>query len=466
MKSLIMKILVLFLLSTFLQGVNNSKILKFFLRIFLVLIASSFTIYGQINENFENGLLNGWYSEGDGNHSIASNIANDEFSLKIEDNATGIINFAIAPSIFLGNWSNATDNDSIKMDIYVESTIPDLLDVQPPVFEIVSPGGKATILNGIDLERNVWHTISVSLNANDWVQESGTWNEMINNITLFRIRAEYISGFENVYIDNVQLSFTPEEQRIEETTCSDFEDGTFDGWYFEDNGPVSVNSQSGNPGFGISVGDVANIFSQALAPPKFLGDWTPFENSGTIKFDLLIETNAPNSLFNKNYLIKISGNNSSAQVELSEAEQNLAINQWHTYEFPISQNNWIVTSGDWNSLISNVSEIRIELEYIAGDEIAHLDNFCIIPNLSTNTNNFELLNKINVYPNPSEGMIFLRSNDILFKNIELINATGQTIQGDIKLYDDFASIRTNYKGVLFILVRTQNNTLIKKIITK
>ena len=65
--------------------------------IFLAVFFIPKIFFGQVSETFQNGLLNGWYSEGDGNYSISSTISNPDFSLKVADDATGDINYVIPP---------------------------------------------------------------------------------------------------------------------------------------------------------------------------------------------------------------------------------------------------------------------------------------------------------------------------------------------------------------------------------
>ncbi|MEL6652056.1 MAG: laminin B domain-containing protein [Bacteroidota bacterium] len=343
-------------------------------------------VSAQVQDDFENASLNGWYSEGDGSASLSSSIANPGSSLRVADNATGDINYAIAPSKYLGDWStNLSTDDSISVDIYVESTDPDTLVDDFPAIQLIGPGGAAIVFDGLNLPRNVWNRISVPLDSSAWIIESGSWEALMQNVTLLRIRAEYITGDEDVYLDNIQLSLSPVRQVLTDTICSTFEDGTYDGWNFVDNGALSIDSIHGNPGIGIGIGDRSVVITQAIAPPKFSGDWSALLDSGYMSFDLNISTSG-STPYDKDYLVRLSGNGAVAQVLPSDSLLNLALNQWYTYTFLIDSSAWEMVSGTWDSLIVSVEEVRLELEFINGSEVASLDNFCLIPKTMASTN--------------------------------------------------------------------------------
>jgi len=163
-------------------------------------------------------------------------------------------------------------DNTLSVDIYVQSSDPDTISGLQPVFQLVGPDGAASALEGLDLPRNVWNEVKVPLDSNSWTVHSGTWGALLASITLLRIRAEYISGNENVYLDNIQLSLSPIRGVLTDTICSTFEDGTLEGWNFVGNGALSIDSTHGNPGTGIGIGDVGGPITEAVAPPKYLGD--------------------------------------------------------------------------------------------------------------------------------------------------------------------------------------------------
>jgi len=222
----------------------------------LWLLASGalFPLAAQVSDDFEGGSLNGCFSEGDGGFSLSSAQGNPGSSLVVDDDATGSINYAVAPARYLGDWSDALPTDSLVLDVYVESTDPDTIDSPLPAFELIGPGGRATALEGLNSPCNQWSRVGLPLDPTLWNVTSGTWTGLLNGVTLLRIRAEYITGDENVYLDNIRLDVQPIRGAIRDTICSDFEDGTVDGWRFEEAGTIDVTMASGNPGLGLSVG--------------------------------------------------------------------------------------------------------------------------------------------------------------------------------------------------------------------
>lgn len=439
----------------------NIKILGFI----GMLLYLSFPAYSQVQDNFETGNLQGWYSEGDGAYSLASNLGNPGSSLKVQDDATGDINYAIAPGRYLGNWSNYSSTDSIVVDIYVQSTNQNTLIDPYPVFELVGPGGRATILQGLTLPRNTWNHIVVQLDSMDWTIESGTWESLLEDISLLRIRAEYINGFESVYLDNILLSFSPIRGAIQQAICSSFEDGTYDGWRFEESGSISLDSTHGNPGIGVGLNDKGVVITQALAPPKFLGNWSPLLDSGYLRFDLKINNTSSGFLFNKTYLVRLSGNNSVAQVRPPDSVLQLAIGQWHSFSFPIESNKWTVSRGSWDSLLLAVEEIRLELEFINGLETASFDNFCIVPKRKGTTSS-RLRQKLNlkIFPNPSSGSLIIRSPGTKIKSVFLYDVAGRRIPANITYKWDEILVYTDYKGLAIIKADSDEEYSAKKVL--
>ncbi|MEM9984391.1 MAG: laminin B domain-containing protein [Bacteroidota bacterium] len=422
--------------------------------------------FSQVLDDFEGGSLNGWFSEGDGQESLSSAQGNPGFSLRVADNATGDINYAIAPTPYLGDWfTGLSANDTISVDIYVQSNDPDTLVNPFPVFQLVGPGGTANALDGLNLPRNTWNQVKVALNPSDWTMQSGDWNALLENVTLFRIRAEYITGNENVYLDNVQLTLSPVRGALEDTVCSTFEDGTFDGWNFAENGGLDIDSIHGNPGLGLGIGDAGSAITQAIAPPKFLGDWSPLLDSGYMSFDLKIDNSSSGPLYGKDYLVRISGNDAIAEIRPSDSVLNLAIDQWHTYTFLIDSTVWNVTAGSWDSLILSVDEIRLELEFITGSERASFDNFCLIPKAknTTQVRGAQPISSIRLFPNPASGQFTLESPQAAIGSVSLYDLSGRAIAAQIDQDRHEARVRSEYRGLAIVKVQTEQGVWVQKV---
>lgn len=432
---------------------------------FLVLLPSS-PILAQVQDDFENASINGWFSEGDGNASLSTSLGNPGSSLRVADNATGDINFAVAPSRYLGDWSvNLSANDSLSVDIYVESNDPDTLVGAFPVFQLVGPGGAASALEGLDLPRNVWSEVKIPLDSSAWTITEGSWNDLLQEVSLLRIRAEFITGDEDVYLDNVLLSVSPVRNFLTDTICSTFEDSTYGGWNFVNNGSLSIDSIHGNPGIGIGIDDRSAVITEAIAPPKFYGDWTTLLDSGYLSFDLKISTSS-STPYDKDYLVRLSGNGAVAEVMPPDSVLALSLNQWHTYVFLIDSTAWNMVSGSWDSLILSVEEIRLELEFITGSEEASLDNFCLVPKItgSTSLRETRMRPVLQLFPNPASGKFSLRSPEAKIKSVALYDLSGRRLAAEVSMGSHEVQVGIQYQGLVSVQVITDKGIWIQKVL--
>jgi PKD repeat protein len=330
-------------------------------------------LFSQVTSNFETSIED-WYSEGDGDYVWEIGTGNPGNNFRVNDDATGNINLGYAPAKFLGNWSGATTSDYISADIYLNQISGGYIS-NNFVFQIEGPGGKAKALIGTNPPFYTWATYSVTMDPANWTMLEGNWADLLQLVNTLIVRMEYINGNEWVRLDNVHLSFTPVIVPVLPEICSDFEAGAFDGWSFSGAGGVTNQSSGGNPGRYLSI---ANGTGTAIAqcPPKFLGDWSLLDNhAAEIQVDLIV-TNYSGSVYLHDYFIKIEGPGGIATFPIDNAIEE-AFNKWTTFSFPIKASSWTVSSGNWSSLISNVTGLSLTLEYLTGSETVGMDNFCI-----------------------------------------------------------------------------------------
>jgi PKD repeat protein len=326
----------------------------------------------QILTDFENDTLNGWRSEGDGIYYLELSTGNPGNCMRVDDDATGDLNIAIAPVTFLGDWSAADTTDSLLVDVYVSlisgSLTPDLW-----AFRISGPGGSATS-PVVTPTVGLWTHIAIPLDSTLWTITSGNWREISSYISHLEVRAEYINGDEFVRLDNIGLTFSPVTVPINPPVISNFEQGTYEGWTFKNSGGTSIPSSGGNPGRYIRISDGTGL-TEAFAPPKFLGDWTALDDQAAIQFDLNI-TGFSGPFLQSDFWIELSSPNGRAYLPMDSSVTH-AFNHWETFSFLISEDVWTVTSGTWSTLIADVRQLRMIVEYINGSEIVCLDNFQI-----------------------------------------------------------------------------------------
>jgi PKD repeat protein len=339
----------------------------------ILLFGTVVTGTAQVLSDFETGTTDGWVSEGDGVYFWEGGTGHPGGCLRVNDDATGDMNRSYAPVKFLGNWSAATAFDTLKADIFLHRISTTYVTTNY-VFRIIGPGGQATgILNPKPIS-DTWTTYMISLSASDWQLNSGTWSELLQNVTTLIVTMEYITGDEYNRLDNVSLSFTPVRQPVVPVICSGFEDGTYEGWTFLGTGGVSNQASGGNPGRYIQAANGSST-AYAYAPSKFQGDWNLLDNhAADINFDLIITT-AGTLLLNDAFL-RISGPGGVARIPMNGNVQN-AFGKWYSFTFPVAEVAWTMESGAWDPLIDQVTELRLCLEFSSSSETVGLDNFCI-----------------------------------------------------------------------------------------
>jgi hypothetical protein len=128
-------------------------------------------------------------------------------------------------------------------------------------------------------------------------------------------------------------------------------DSGFDGWTFTSG--VSWQSSGGNLGGYLRFVDSGPADGgQIIAPSSFLGEWTGFEN-GTLSFDFAVfETQAPT--FTRS--VQISG---PGGVAIWTGPNFGGVVDWTPVTAAILESEWDVSSGDWNNLLANVTELRV-----------------------------------------------------------------------------------------------------------
>lgn len=369
----------------------------FYLTFGLILLTGTFR--AQVVSNFSDNAEN-WRSEGDGSFIWEEGAGNPAPCFRVDDDATGDINYALAPSKFLGNWAGASPaSDYVSADIFLHRTSGSYIS-NSFVFKIKGPGGEATAILNAQPALDTWTTYTAYLDPADW-SVSGDWNLLLQQITGLVVRAEYINGDEYVRIDNVTLSLSPEIIPIVPVICSDFDDGGYDGWSFVSTGGVSNASFTGQPGRSLKISDGSGV-SIAYPPAKYLGDWTQLDGySAHIIMDINISSHSGSSMDN-GYFIRISGPGGSATFPLNNESISEALSNWNTFVFPVDEAHWIMESGTWDDLLNWVDHMEMAIEFFDGTEVVWMDNFCI-SNLPP-TADFAVSSQVDFIGNPIQFM--------------------------------------------------------------
>ncbi len=346
------------------------------LSIILLASLAAASLEAQVLSTFDTD-LDGWRIIGDNSAVWQSTGGNPGGCLDVNDLAVGSTNWASAPNKFLGNWSSFTTADSIYFDIYEVNTSGGAWLAMNHV-RLEGPGGAAVardtrIVN--PPSQGVWIHARIMLDPAVWTLESGTWAELLANVTSVRVFAEWVNGAETTWLDNIGISGTPGpvNNGCIENTFNVSGSGVGD-WSFSTAGTVTNPESSGNTGGYLYINDSSAGNSYAFAASMFLGDWSSYDGSGFVTVDIRIVSSAGNNLGSSDF-IRISGPGGVAYVELTAEDLTVPARVWKTFSFPIDEAEWTLDSGDWASLISNVEECRIDAEYFDGTEVVGLDNF-------------------------------------------------------------------------------------------
>jgi len=157
--------------------------------------------------------------------------------------------------------------------------------------------------------------------------------------------------------------------------CSTF-DSDLDGWTCNTSGCRWADNL-GNPDGYLRLDDNNTQPTFAIAPSKFLGDWSRLDGVGEISYEHRIIHPGSDVLEYRPYTIIISGPGGSA---LWEGATPHGITQWTGNQVQLIETEWQVTSGAWQPLLANVEEMRIWIEQVSGSDapgdIDGIDNVC------------------------------------------------------------------------------------------
>jgi len=212
----------------------------------------------------------------------------------------------------------------------------------------------------------------------------------------FNLKFEIMSNGLTYWYDSKQVVVIVEDEIILSSFDLDSEGWSVNG------GNIYYQNSNGNPGGFIEFDDNQDGAGNFIAPSKFLGDLTLYDQ-GKLKFDLKnTYDNGQDSLYGYGN-VRISSSNSYADKNVVPLGY---ISEWTSFSIPMTADDWGVTQSGWDSLLADVLEIRIQMDaqWNYYDRVG-LDNFSLSPN-STDVepglfNGIAASYKLNQnYPNP------------------------------------------------------------------
>ena len=240
----------------------------FFVAFILLLLPS--TGGANITSTFDTD-LDGWHKTGCSDLQWSSTDGNPGGCLVVDDDGEQDRNYAVAPHKFLGDWSHFNSPQTLSFDIKYDLH-EGYYSPGPFLIRIGGPGGVATVANP-SFPENQWKTIVVTVDPDapvGWTLVSGSWHDLLSNVTSLRINAEFVFGREHVYIDNVELSDYPSSV-FDSCAYADFNNSTNTGdWMFQGTANVYNFGEGGNSGGYVRVHDTLAEHGYAYVPPYYL----------------------------------------------------------------------------------------------------------------------------------------------------------------------------------------------------
>ncbi len=164
-------------------------------------------------------------------------------------------------------------------------------------------------------------------------------------------------------------------------TESDFSAGD-DGWSQTGATLMSWFATGGNPAGFLHVDNSEGPITYIYAPAKFRGDLRGC-SGGTIGFDgNMLGTGGSGYTSGVDYgHLTLTGPGGSATVDLvpGAAPGNTPpVGAWASYEVPFTATSFGVTPTQWNAILANVTEVRLSVEALFGNEVQGIDNVRLV----------------------------------------------------------------------------------------
>ena len=187
----------------------------------------------------------------------------------------------------------------------------------------------------------------------------------------FNLKFEILSNGLTYWYDSKKVVVIVEDEIILSSFDLDSEGWSVNG------GNIYYQNSNGNPGGFIEFDDNQDGAGIFIAPSKFLGDLTLYDQ-GKLKFDLKnTYDNGQDSLYGYGN-VRISSSNSYADKNVVPLGY---ISEWTSFSIPMTAGDWGLTESGWDSLLADVIEISIQMDaqWNYYDRVG-LDNFSINPN--------------------------------------------------------------------------------------
>lgn len=123
--------------------------------------------------------------------------------------------FFVAPASFRGDLRILNGTGTLSYDQRLVQIGGFNSGMVPMEVRLFGPGGQANWIGEFPIEGLQWNHLIVPFQQSAWNVVSGSWDNLLANVTSFRIRAEHVDNFwgqpnrETFTIDNVTLTANP-----------------------------------------------------------------------------------------------------------------------------------------------------------------------------------------------------------------------------------------------------------------
>lgn len=151
-------------------------------------------------------------------------------------------------------------------------------------------------------------------------------------------------------------------------------DTDVDGWQVTGDNSAAWEATTGNPGGCLSVNDHATGgMNYIVAPSKFHGDWSAMTAADSISAQIYYQHLGGGYQVYPAYIFRIAGPGGAAYTMVGTTYHPTE-GVWTTYTAYLNPADWVIETGEWNSILDNINSVRITGEFYNGDEIVRLDN--------------------------------------------------------------------------------------------
>lgn len=155
-------------------------------------------------------------------------------------------------------------------------------------------------------------------------------------------------------------------------------DTDLEGWTTDNTGAFTHQASGGNPAGFLQLDNDEAGLAHVVAPAAFHGNLLALDGT-TLAFDGQLVTGG-GSFYQSgdDYgVVRISGGGTSAQLDLLPSGTTAPLGTWATFSVPFTAASFGVTPQTWNTILGDVTEVRLTIEALFGSEVEGIDNFCI-----------------------------------------------------------------------------------------